>query len=71
MNFDPTIYAERRARVFEELERRGGGVMLVPSAGEKLRNSTNEHLFRQDSDFHYLTGLDEPDSCALLAARPG
>jgi len=71
MNFDPKIYAERRARVFEELERRGGGVMLVPSAGEKLRNSTNEHLFRQDSDFHYLTGLDEPDSCALLAARPG
>ena len=71
MNFDPNTYAERRARVFEELERRGGGVMLVPSAGEKFRNSSNEHLFRQDSDFHYLTGLEEPDSCALLSARPG
>jgi Xaa-Pro aminopeptidase len=71
MTYDPTTYAERRARVFEELERRGGGLLLLPSAGEKLRNSTNEHLFRQDSDFHYLTGLEEPDSCALLSARPG
>jgi Xaa-Pro aminopeptidase len=71
MTLEPTVFAERRARVFEELERRGGGVLLLPSAGEKLRNSTNEHLFRQDSDFHYLTGLEEPDSCALLSARPG
>ncbi len=71
MTLDPIVFAERRARVFEELERRGGGVLLLPSAGEKLRNSTNEYLFRQDSDFHYLTGLEEPDSCALLAARPG
>jgi Xaa-Pro aminopeptidase len=71
MTFDPITHAERRAAVFAELERRGGGVMLLPSAGEKLRNSTNEHLFRQDSDFHYLTGLEEPDSCALLSARPG
>jgi Xaa-Pro aminopeptidase len=71
MTFDPTVFAERRARVFEELERRGGGVLLLPSAGEKLRNSTSEYVFRQDSDFHYLTGLEEPDSCALLSARPG
>ncbi len=67
----PTVFAERRARVFEELERRGGGVLLLPSAGEKERNAGNEYPFRQDSDFHYLTGLDEPDSCALLSARPG
>jgi Xaa-Pro aminopeptidase len=71
MTATPTDFAERRARVFEELERRGGGVLLLPSAGERLRNSTNEYLFRQDSDFHYLTGLEEPDSCALLSARPG
>jgi Xaa-Pro aminopeptidase len=71
MTFEPTAFAERRTRVFEELERRGGGVLLLPSAGEQVRNADNEHLFRQDSDFHYLTGLDEPDSCALLSARPG
>jgi Xaa-Pro aminopeptidase len=71
MTLDPIVFAERRARVFEVLERRGGGVLLLPSAGEKLRNSTNEYLFRQDSDFHYLTGLEEPDSCAVLSARPG
>jgi Xaa-Pro aminopeptidase len=71
MTLDPIVFAERRTRVFEELERRGGGLLLVPSAGEKLRNSTNEYLFRQDSDFHWLTGLEEPDSCALLQARGG
>jgi Xaa-Pro aminopeptidase len=71
MTIDPKIFAERRDRVFAELERRGGGVLLLPSASEKVRNADNEHLFRQDSDFYYLTGLEEPDSCALLSARPG
>jgi len=71
MTFDPTIFAGRRARVFEELERRGGGLLLLPAASEKLRNGTSEYLFRQDSDFHWVTGLEEPDSCALLSARPG
>jgi Xaa-Pro aminopeptidase len=71
MNPAPNVFAERRDRVFEELERRGGGVLLLPSAGEKVRNAGNEYPFRQDSDFHWLTGLEEPDSCALLAARPG
>jgi Xaa-Pro aminopeptidase len=71
MPFDPSLHAARRARVFEELEQRGGGVMLLPAADEKLRNADNEYPFRQDSDFYYLTGLDEPQGCAVLAAREG
>ncbi|WP_242392114.1 aminopeptidase P N-terminal domain-containing protein [Anaeromyxobacter oryzisoli] len=71
MTFDPNVYATRRARIFEELERRGGGVMVLPAAGEKLRNGENEYLFRQDSDHAWAVGLDEPDGCAVFAARGG
>src|SRR5512143_470559 len=70
MAFDPKLHAERRARVFAEMERRGGGVMLLPAADEKLRNADNEYLFRQDSDYFWLTGFEEPEGCALLFADP-
>ena len=71
MTIDPALHAARRARVFEALEARGGGVMLVPAADEKLRNADNEYVFRQDSDFYWLTGFDEPQGCLLLSARAG
>jgi len=71
MAFDPKLHATRRARIFEEMEKRGGGVMLLPAADEKPRNADSEYLFRQDSDYAYAVGLDEPMGCALLAARKG
>lgn len=71
MSFDPTVYATRRARIFEEIERRGGGVMVLPAADEKLRNADAEYLFRQDSDHAWAVGLDEPQGCAVFAARGG
>jgi len=46
-----------------------GSVALVPGAGVRLRNRDTEYLFRQDSDFYYLTGFGEPD--ALLVLAPG
>ncbi len=71
MAFDPKLHADRRARVFAEMERRGGGVMLLPAADERLRNADAEYLFRQDSDYAWTVGLDEPTGCALLVARKG
>src|SRR5512144_199849 len=71
MAFDPKLHAERRARVFAEMERRGGGVMLLPAADERMRNADAEYLFRQDSDYAWTVGLDEPMGCALLVARKG
>jgi Xaa-Pro aminopeptidase len=71
MAFDPKHYAERRARVFAEMERRGGGAMLLPAADERMRNADAEYLFRQDSDYAWTVGLDEPMGCALLVARKG
>src|SRR5512145_2134926 len=71
MDIDPKLYAARRARIFEEMERRGGGVMLLPAADERQRNADSEYIFRQDSDYAWTVGLDEPAGCALLAARKG
>ena len=71
MAFDPKLHAARRARVFDEMERRGGGAMVLPAADEKQRNADSEYPFRQDSDYAWTIGLDEPMGCALLLARGG
>ena len=71
MAFDPKLHAARRARVFEEMERRGGGAMVLPAADEKQRNADSEYLFRQDSDYAWAIGLDEPMGCAVLLVRGG
>jgi Xaa-Pro aminopeptidase len=63
-------YAERREAVAAEMRKHGGGVMLLPAASEKVRNADNEYIFRQDSDFAWLTGFEEPDGAALLFADP-
>ena len=66
--FDIQIHAARRAAVQAAMRREGGGAMLLPAAEEKIRNNDSEYLFRQDSDFAYATGFDEPTGCALLFA---
>jgi Xaa-Pro aminopeptidase len=43
--------------------------ILVAAAPERLRNADVAWPYRQDSDFHYLTGFPEPD--AVLALLPG
>ncbi|MGH8414542.1 MAG: Xaa-Pro aminopeptidase [Gammaproteobacteria bacterium] len=43
-----------------------GAIAIVPAAHEKIRNRDTQYPFRQDSDFHYLTGFPEPDAVAVL-----
>lgn len=48
-----------------------GGVGILPAAPVRLRNRDVEYPYRQDSDFYYITGFDEPESIAVLApGRP-
>ncbi|MGH8372726.1 MAG: aminopeptidase P N-terminal domain-containing protein, partial [Gammaproteobacteria bacterium] len=44
----------------------GGAIAIVPAAREKIRNRDTQFPFRQDSDFHYLTGFPEPDAIAVM-----
>lgn len=41
-------------------------VAVLPAAHEKIRNRDSHYGFRQDSDFLYLTGFNEPDAVAVL-----
>ena len=43
--------------------------LVVAAAPRRMRNADAAWPYRQDSDFHYLTGFPEPD--AVLALLPG
>ncbi|GAB4172899.1 MAG: aminopeptidase P N-terminal domain-containing protein [Wenzhouxiangellaceae bacterium] len=43
-----------------------GSVLIVQSAREQLRNGDTHWPFRQDSDFWYLTGFNEPDAVLVM-----
>jgi Xaa-Pro aminopeptidase len=58
------IYAERRRRLLDQM---GRSVLVVFSAPLSIRNNDVEHEYRQDSDFHYLTGFDEPEAALVLS----
>jgi Xaa-Pro aminopeptidase len=56
-------FMERRRRFAEAI---GDALAIVPAAAETARNSDVSHPFRQNSDFFFLTGFDEPDAVALF-----
>jgi Xaa-Pro aminopeptidase len=62
-----TEYARRRRDLMALME--PDSIAIVPSARRCLRNRDSEYPFRQDSDFWYLCGFDEPD--AVLVLVPG
>ena len=57
--------AARRGRLMQAIG--PGGVAIVPSAHEVVRNRDVHYRFRQDSDFRYLSGFLEPDAVLVLA----
>lgn len=57
-------YARRRERVVEAIH---PGVLLAAGGSEGAYGAVAEP-FRQDSDFYYLTGFEEPDSVLVLVA---
>jgi len=64
----PAVFAERRARFVEAL---GSASAVIPAAPLAVHHADCEWPFRQNSDFWYLTGFDEPDAVALfLPHRP-
>lgn len=61
-----SLFKERRRRVIEGLR---GSAMIIAAHPEKIRNHDVGFAYRQDSNFYYLTGFEEPG--ALLLIRPG
>ncbi|KAF0654389.1 aminopeptidase P [Cyanobium sp. Copco_Reservoir_LC18] len=65
---DPALLARRRQRFLQQL---GGAAAVIPGAALVTHHADVEHSFRQNSDFWYLTGFDEPGAVALfLPHRP-
>jgi Xaa-Pro aminopeptidase len=42
-------------------------VAIIPAAREATRSNDTQYRYRQDSDFFYLTGFEEPESIAIIA----
>ncbi|MFM0140305.1 aminopeptidase P N-terminal domain-containing protein [Caballeronia grimmiae] len=62
------IYRGRRERLLAALRAEGGGVAIVATAPEVMRNRDTDFPFRHDSYFYYLTGFTEPEATLVLDA---
>ena len=63
-----TEFSRRRAALIERMNRGGGGIAVVPTAPEVIRNRDAHFAFRADSYFHYLTNFDEPEAVLVVVA---
>lgn len=56
-----------RPQLAEFMKRIGeDSIAIIPSARETYRSNDSNFRFRQDSDFYYLTGFDEPEAVAVI-----
>jgi Xaa-Pro aminopeptidase len=60
---DEVPFGERRRRFAAAI---GDAIAIVPGAQEARRNGDVNYEFRQNSDFYFLTGFDEPDAVAVI-----
>ena len=61
-------HAARRARLMERMQAVGGGIAVIPTAPEAVRNRDTHFPYRHDSYFHYLSGFTEPEAVVVLLA---
>jgi len=63
-----TSFKARRAALIAQMQARGGGVAIIPTAAEVMRNSDADYPYRHDSYFYYLCGFTEPEALLVLIA---
>lgn len=66
MEFTKDFFAGNRKRLIERLN--DEGVFVLSANGLIQRSSDTTYDFRQDSNFWYLTGINEPDCILVIAA---
>ncbi len=62
------IHRQRRQRLIATMNAAGGGVAVIPTATEKVRNRDSLYPYRSDSYFHYLCAFPEAEAVLLLVA---
>jgi Xaa-Pro aminopeptidase len=63
--FNAEMFAGRRRRLLELM--RPDSLAIVPTGPELKYSHDTDTRYRPDSDFYFLTGFREPESCALLS----
>ena len=61
---DPSAFKARREKFLAKLP--AGSVAVLRSAPVRILSRDTNYVFRQDSTFYYLTGVEEPDATAVL-----
>ena len=67
MRITKTAFARRRKQLMDMME--PNSIAILPAAPERVRSRDTEYHYRQDSDFLYLSGFEEPQ--AVIALIPG
>jgi Xaa-Pro aminopeptidase len=62
-DFLPFPFEARRAALAEQL---GDGILVLPSAPERVRSRDTMHRYAPDRELYWTTGLEEPGACAVL-----
>ena len=65
LNGNAEIFRKRREHMLRAIGE--GAVAILPSAPTSIRSNDVDYVYRQDSDFYYLTGFVEPESVAVFA----
>lgn len=60
-------YAKRRKDLIQKIG--PNGIVILPAAPEFYRNGDAVYAYRQNSDFYYLTGFEEPEAVLILAPK--
>ena len=63
---DNQVFQERRNNFLSKLD---GRAAIIPGAKLVKHHTDCEYPFRQESNFWYLTGFDEPDAIALFLSH--
>lgn len=64
-DLDPVLYRARRARLAQAMQ---GGVAVIPTAPERIRNRDTHFPYRYDSHFYYLSAFPEPEAVLVIVA---
>ena len=60
----PALHARHRKQLMRMVGE--GGIVILPTSPQHIRNRDVEYPYRSDSDFMYLSGFPEPDAVIVL-----
>lgn len=64
LELDPDVFAARRTELMGRME--PGSVAIFPARPVSMRNLDVDHDYRQESNFYYISGFEEPEAILLL-----